>query len=210
MRTLRDAIDRWLGGAPEPRRGDAPAREVRCYHCGLLFDVPSAAMTSSCPRCSRHLGVRDLVIGGTHWAGALQTCGTLWIRPRGRAGGNVAVAGVGARIDGTLDGPLLAGGHVHVASSATVRGGIIAPALTVEDGARILGGQFRVPSDPIGAVDLDAMVAAARRPPGRRHAPANGTGVLIEAHGTPRRSAASAPAPRAGGGALRLVHEPDE
>lgn len=206
MRTLREAIERWLGREPEGRRVESLAREVRCYHCGLRFDVPTAAMTSSCPRCSRHLGVRDLVIGGTHWAGALQTCGRLWIRARGRAGGNVAVAGLGARIEGTLDGPLLAGGAVEIASTATIRGGVIAPALVIEDGARILGGSFEVPRDPIGVVDLDAMVTAARRPPGRRYAHEDLPAVRVpEAGGAclPRPAVAA----RRGGPELRLVHD---
>lgn len=215
MRALREAVERWLGRDPSGSRAEPAAREVRCYHCGLRFDVPTAAMTSSCPRCSRHLGVRDLVIGGTHWAGVLQTCATLWIKPRGRAGGNVAIAGLGARIEGTLDGPLLSGGPVVVASTATIRGGVIAPMLEIEDGARVLGGHFQVPRDPIGSVDLDEMMTAARRPPARRYAHSNVPAVrvpgVVEPAGAPAGSSVQgAVAPSAAGAGrpeLRLVYD---
>jgi hypothetical protein len=98
------------------------------------------------------------------------TCQRLLIGPRGRAAANLAVASAGADIAGRLDAMLLSGGPVIIRSTATLAGGVRAPSLTIEPGARLSGGPFETPCDPLGRTDL---LEAARHRPGQ--GPAAGT-----------------------------------
>lgn len=146
---------------------DATRRSVQCYHCAHRFAVGAKAISLPCPACHRHLHVDDVTVRNAHGVTRVQTCGRVLVERRGRLIARLIQAHEGLVVHGVLDGNVISGGPVVLASSARWKGDCRAPRLVVEPGAEIHGGWFCIgdhhATDP--ALDTTAVDAAATAPP---------------------------------------------
>lgn len=130
-------------------------RLVRCYHCGKWHEAPGRSINTACPHCYRQLSVQDIRVRTTTWGGTMVTCGSLSVERYGRVQARLIVACEGATIEGAIEATLISGGPVRLGPFAVVRGGIRAPAMTVEPGAVMIGARVEVPHDSIGLFDIN-------------------------------------------------------
>lgn len=121
-------------------------RTVQCYHCRQGFDVPSAAMSISCPWCYKRVTLDDLIVKDTCWTSKVQTCGRLIVERRGTLVASYIEARSGMTILGICEGKLVSGGAVTLGPKALVRGDLEAPSIDIADGATIEGGFFKIVS----------------------------------------------------------------
>lgn len=129
---------------------------VQCYHCRHRFEVGGSAQSTSCPKCHKPLIVEDVVVKQLRVVSKLQTTGRLVIQKRGRVIAKTLItANQGIEVIGNLDaGQVLSGGPVLIGPKATWKGSLTAPSLEVRLGAKVLGGLFRIPADPLEVADL--------------------------------------------------------
>jgi cytoskeletal protein CcmA (bactofilin family) len=128
---------------------------VLCYHCGGETSVAARAMSATCSRCHKSLDIGDVRIKGHHWGGVLCTCGSLWIGRKARVSVKVAVASLRADVLGKFEGILVSGGPVTLGSRCEFSGALWAPAVRLEEGARVRDARFVVPCDPLGQVEIN-------------------------------------------------------
>lgn len=138
-------------------------RPFLCYHCGRWFKAPTKSMSASCTNCHRQVTTQDIEVKALHWGQSLLSCGEVHVTKKARAIGKLVVACHGVRIDGHLEGLVLSGGPVRLGPHATLRGGVVAPGMRVDAGARLEGGPFRVPCQPIGVLDIARITASPSR-----------------------------------------------
>jgi len=132
----------------------APQRKVQCYHCRHRFDIPSRAMSLSCPRCAKALVIEDVIINTAHNVRKIQTCGKVIIEKKGRVVAQLVEAHGGVEVEGFLEAKVLSGGPVRIGPKAQWKGDLAAPSLTAELGCRIERGFFTIPDDPMGVSDF--------------------------------------------------------
>ena len=125
-------------------------RSVQCYHCRRRFEVGVRAVTVSCPGCHKRLVIEDLVIKNAQAYTKLQTCGRVVVQRRGHVIASLVEAHAGIEVLGVLEANAITGGGVRIGPKATWKGDLAARTLRVEAGARIVGGRFAVPDDPLG------------------------------------------------------------
>jgi hypothetical protein len=133
----------------------APQRKVQCYHCRHRFDIPSRAMSVTCPKCAKALVVEDVVINTAHNVRKLQTCGKVVIEKKGRVVAQLVEAIGGIEVEGYLEAKVHSGGPVRIGAKAHWKGDCSAPSIVVELGGRIEKGYFVIPEDPLGVGDFD-------------------------------------------------------
>ncbi len=130
---------------------------VQCYHCRHRFEVSGSAQSTSCPKCHKPLIVEDVVVKQLRVVSKLQTTGKLVIERRGRViAKSTVTANEGIEVVGNLDAnEVVSGGPVVIGPKATWKGSLTAPSIEVKPGAKVLGGQFHVPADPLAVADLN-------------------------------------------------------
>lgn len=129
----------------KPARSKAPAsRAVRCYHCGHAHDVAARATRVSCPKCAKSLRVEDVTIKTTEGWQHFQTCGRVVILAKGKLIAQSIEAQGGIEVRGGIETKTYRGGPVILKKSAVWRGDCAAPALAMEEGARIQNGRFTI------------------------------------------------------------------
>lgn len=153
--------------------GSNSPRTVQCYHCQQGFDVPAAAMSISCPWCSKRVTLDDLIVKNTCWTSRVQTCGRLVVEKRGVLVSSYIEARGGMFIQGVCDagtGRLLSGGPVVLGPKARIRGDLEAPSIDIADGAIIEGGFFRIvsPKPKSGIKSAGFVTPAGTQPIGAR------------------------------------------
>jgi hypothetical protein len=126
-----------------------PPRTVLCYYCRHRFEVGGRAMSVSCPGCNKPVIVEDVIVKNYKPVKSLQTCGMLIIRRGGRVAATEVEAQQGVMCDGALAGNVVSGGPVTLGAKAEWKGDLRAPSLVVKGGARILGGYFDIPRNPL-------------------------------------------------------------
>lgn len=129
---------------PPTSSSAAAGRSVQCYHCLERFDVPSKAMSISCPWCYKRVTLDDLVVKDTCWTSRLQTCGRLIVQRKGSLVASLIEAREGIEVLGHVEGKLVSGGPVLIGPKARVKGDMSAPSIWVEPGAIIEGGYFQI------------------------------------------------------------------
>lgn len=127
-------------------------RTVRCYRCGEPTRASSKAMTTSCVHCFQRIEIPDRVIKISSFGRELCTCGDVTIARKARSTTRVILAGGRVRILGEARGLILAGGAVEVGPGGVLIGGAVTPTLELDPRARVEGGPFRVPLDPLGVL----------------------------------------------------------
>jgi len=126
-------------------------RFIYCYLCGHRFEVGRRTMSTSCPKCHRPVLVEDIVVKGYRAVMRLETCGKVVTKKGGIVAQQHVVAHAGIVVEGRLNAKeTRCPGHVTIASTAEWRGDLHAVSLELQEGAVIIDGHFRVPSDPLG------------------------------------------------------------
>lgn len=108
-------------------------------------------MSTSCPNCHRPVVVEDLVIKNYQGVTNVETCGKLTVTRRGNVvAKNRVVAFGGIEMLGRLQcGEALVAGQVVIGAKAEWKGDLHAMSILVRDGAKIGGGHFLTPDDPL-------------------------------------------------------------
>lgn len=103
---------------------------VECFECKAKQEVTSAASSTTCPKCSAHLDLRDYKIT-TSFSRAIRTHGEVHITAKGDlSSSNVVCRSV--LIEGKVRGDLHCSGTVTVNYSGKIPGRIVADHLLVE------------------------------------------------------------------------------
>ena len=129
-----------------------PPKTVQCYHCDHRFEVGGRAQSTSCPGCNKPVMVADQEIKGQRGPiRELKTCGKIVIKKRGRLICQDIVAHAGLECEGIIDAKkVTAGQSVFLGKKSTFKGDLTAPALIVEDGAKIQPSVFAIGPPPEG------------------------------------------------------------
>lgn len=130
---------------------------VYCYHCGHRIEVGGLTMSTACPACHKAVVTEDIVVKGYKPVVTIETCGRLIVPARGRVVVQKRIiAHAGIELHGKVQCPYaLTTGHVSMGRKAEWKGDLRARSLTVEPGAKIFGGHFTVPDDPLAEFRSD-------------------------------------------------------
>jgi cytoskeletal protein CcmA (bactofilin family) len=114
------------------------------------------AQSTNCPGCNKALIVGDVNVDRLKGPlKELRTCGKVSIQKKGRLMAELVEAHDGIECLGVLDARrVLSGAAVTLGPKAQWKGNLTAPSLQIENGARIHGGGFAVPDDPLGLNNL--------------------------------------------------------
>lgn len=131
-------------------------RLVQCYHCRHRFEVGGRTQSTACPKCHKPLHVADVIVDKLWGPGReLRTCGRVEVGRKGRIIAEFIEAHDGINVQGTLECKrVLSGDLVTIGGKAQWKGNLTAPKLKIEPGAKIGGGIFAVPEDPLALADL--------------------------------------------------------
>jgi len=103
--------------APKPR---IELRRVSCFQCGTDLDVPAAAESTMCKRCSSHVDLRDYQITQTI-SKNFRTYGRLVVEEKGYVLNTDSLVGE-AVIKGRLIGKIVAHRTLEIYSTAAIKG----------------------------------------------------------------------------------------
>lgn len=136
-------------------------------------------------------GGEDLTVEG-RVVGTIQLSELLFVAAGGHIHGNASARGV--RVDGLVDGQILATEFIHLSATAVVRATLTAPIIRMDDGARLSGD---VVMDVDAPAPQTAIPAARVQPVTERSAPAKVATPAkpAPAKPVPARPAAPTPAP---------------
>lgn len=162
MRVAPESVPVVSEGIGELLAGLAP-REIRCYRCGARTRASTRAHTVSCSGCFRRVEVQDHHIKMTHFGTELGSCGDIIVTRKARTTTQVLVASGSVKIYGEVRGLVLAGTSVEIGPGGLLIGGAVTPDLVLDAEARIEGGPFRVPFDPIGIISTEEASKRLRR-----------------------------------------------
>ena len=144
--------------APEPVRD---LRQVTCFQCGTVLDVPPSAQSTMCKRCSSHLDLRDYIINSAV-SKNFRTRGRFVVEEGGYVFNTETVV-ADAVIKGRFLGKITAERSLEIHRTAEIKG-------TFKTGLLIIPvtGLFRWP-EPITPdnADLAGEVIASVKSPGR-------------------------------------------
>lgn len=129
-------------------------RTVQCYYCATRFEVGAAAMSVSCPGCYKPVHVSDVIVDKLRAVTELRTCGRIVVKRTGRVIARHVEAHEGVEVQGVMDANVVSGGEVRIGPKGQWKGDCRCPALIIESGARIFGGYFHFPTDPLKLSDL--------------------------------------------------------
>jgi cytoskeletal protein CcmA (bactofilin family) len=103
--------------APKPT---IELRRISCFQCGTELDVPTAAESTMCKRCSSHVDLRDYVITKTE-SKNFRTYGRLVVEEKGYVLNTDSLVGE-AVLKGRLIGKLVAHRTLEIYSTAAIKG----------------------------------------------------------------------------------------
>lgn len=103
--------------APKPT---IELRRVSCFQCGTELDVPTAAESTMCKRCSSHVDLRDYQITQTI-SKNFRTYGRLVVEEKGYVLNTDSLVGE-AVLKGRLIGKIVAHRTLEIYSTATIKG----------------------------------------------------------------------------------------
>ena len=136
---------------PGPRKApEKPAIELKqviCFQCGTELQVPAAAESTMCKRCSSHVDLRDYCISQTV-SKNFRTHGRFVLEEKGYIMNTDSMVG-DAVIKGRFIGKIVGVRSLEIHSSATIKGSITTGKLIIP-----AGHHFRWPELNIGGADI--------------------------------------------------------
>jgi cytoskeletal protein CcmA (bactofilin family) len=137
--------------APKPT---IELRRVSCFQCGTELDVPAAAESTMCKRCSSHVDLRDYQITQTI-SKNFRTYGRLFVEEKGYVLNTDSLVGE-AVIKGRLIGKIVAHRTLEIYSTAAIKGSFNTGKLIIP-----AGNSFRWPELlRIGGADISGELVA--------------------------------------------------
>ena len=144
-------LDEVAQAAPGPRKApEKPAIELKpvvCFQCGTELQVPAAAESTMCKRCSSHVDLRDYSISQTV-SKNFRTHGRFVLEEKGYIMNTDSMVG-DAVIKGRFIGKIVGVRTLEIHSSATIKGSISSGKLIIP-----AGHHFRWPELNIGGADI--------------------------------------------------------
>ena len=125
-----------------------PVKRVTCTYCNEATEVAARAMSIFCPHCKKRLILEDFKVKSYHAVREFFTCGDVVIEKRGHVVAAVKAGKI--TIKGKVQGDVTSRGIATITKTGSLKGGLSAPALNIEQGAS-LDGFLR-----IGAGDEDS------------------------------------------------------
>jgi len=124
-------------------------------------------MSTSCPGCHKPVIVEDIVVKSYKPVFNVETCGKLIVRRNGRVlAQKRVVAHEGIEVEGFLQcKEAESSGLVQIGPKAEWQGDLRSPVLSVEAGAKIRGGHFRIPDDPLADAKREDKEKGGKDPP---------------------------------------------
>ena len=117
---------------PKPAKPAFALRQVSCFQCGTELEVPVAAESTMCKRCSSHVDLRDYSITQTV-SKNFRTYGRIVVEEKGYILNTDSRVGE-AVIKGRLIGKIIAERTLEIHSSARIKGTITAKCLVLPAG----------------------------------------------------------------------------
>ena len=118
-----------------------PVKRVVCTYCDMACEVAARAMSVFCPHCKKRLILEDFKIKSYHAVREFFTCGNVIIEKKGHV---VALIKAGQiTIKGRVQGEITSRGLAVIGKTGSLKGGITAPVLHIEQGA-VLDGFLRI------------------------------------------------------------------
>jgi cytoskeletal protein CcmA (bactofilin family) len=137
-----------------PEKATVEKRKITCFQCGTDLDVPVAAESTMCKRCSSHVDLRDYEITATV-SKNFRTYGRLLIQEKGYVLNTDSRVGE-AIIKGRFIGKITADRLLEIHSTATIKGSFTTNRLVIPAGNR-----FRWPEAlRIGGADIGGEFVA--------------------------------------------------
>ncbi len=108
-------------------------------------------MTTSCPKCFRPIMVEDMVINNYQGVVNVETCGKLLVKKNGNVIATKRVVAYGGiEVIGRLScASAFTAGPACIKPKGEWKGDLDAPSVDIQEGAKIHGGRFRIPVDPL-------------------------------------------------------------
>ncbi len=132
-RDRRVALTSFLSNA---ERAKIPMREVTCYECGEVSQVPMAALSANCIHCHAHLNMSDVLIRPGSRRLTVRTLGNVVV-PQGTSLSNLSVVCNNMEVNGRVSGTFRCTGVLTFNVSTEVDGSIIAEKLVIDKGAEV-------------------------------------------------------------------------
>lgn len=110
--------------------GKQRSSTVECFECKAKQEVTAAASSTTCPKCSAHLDLRDYKIT-TSFSRAIRTHGEVFVTSKGDLSSS-QIACRSAVIEGKLRGDLKCSGPVTINYSGKIPGRVAADHLLIE------------------------------------------------------------------------------
>jgi cytoskeletal protein CcmA (bactofilin family) len=140
--------------AAPPQKAAFERKQVRCFDCGTDLEVPVAAESTMCKRCSSHVDLRDYQITQT-FSKNFRTYGRLVIEEKGYVLNTDSRVG-DAVIKGRMIGKLIAERTLEIHSTARIKGTLTTGRLIVP-----VGNQFRwAEALRVGAAEIGGELVA--------------------------------------------------
>lgn len=112
-------------------------KRVTCTYCDQETEVAARAMSIFCPHCKKRLILEDFKVKSYHAVREFFTCGDVVIEKRGHV---VAVVKAGKiTIKGKVQGNVTSRGLATITKTGSLKGGLSAPALHIENGGTLDG-----------------------------------------------------------------------
>jgi cytoskeletal protein CcmA (bactofilin family)/DNA-directed RNA polymerase subunit RPC12/RpoP len=158
-----DEAPRQAAKAAVPAKPARPAfevRQIRCFQCDTELEVPVAAESTMCKRCSSHVDLRDYQITQTI-SKNFRTYGRLVVEEKGFLLNTDSLAGE-VVMKGRFIGKILAKRWLEIHSTAIIKGSFSTGRLVIP-----AGNHFRWPEAlVVGGADIGGELAANLKSPG--------------------------------------------
>jgi cytoskeletal protein CcmA (bactofilin family) len=117
---LEEEAPKTASKVPKAPKPTIELRRISCFQCGTELDVPTAAESTMCKRCSSHVDLRDYQITQTI-SKNFRTYGRLVVEEKGYVLNTDSLVGE-AVLKGRLIGKLVAHRTLEIYSSASIKG----------------------------------------------------------------------------------------
>lgn len=115
----------------------SPVKRVTCTYCDEVTEVAARAMSIFCPHCKKRLILEDFKVKSYHAVREFFTCGDVVIEKNGHVVAAVKAGKI--TIKGKVQGDVTSRGTATITKTGSLKGGLCAPALNIEQGASLDG-----------------------------------------------------------------------
>jgi len=115
----------------------APVKRIVCTYCDGESEVAARAMSVFCPHCKKRLILENFKIKSYHAVREFFTCGDVVIERKGHVVAPIKAGHI--TIKGKVQGNVTSRGPATITKTGSLKGGLEAPVLHIEQGAELDG-----------------------------------------------------------------------